>query len=146
MPLKCTLYGCNEKFTSAKGFATHERGHIVRGEATAERDPNGGLAGVPGVPIARTQYARTQRMSDIRAGKVKADLPRRGKRKPKPEMLPVAVSIPSAPAVFSLPTIPASQRMKEAVVFFTVAEMLESNSADAVLFMLNQVKELSRHV
>jgi hypothetical protein len=168
--LKCSLEGCDYAVDKGQAHAAHERGHLMRGEAS--RGPDNKLVAT-GVPIVTKQYDRKLRMDAIKEGTIKAHLevPKRKPRatkalaKAKPAShapsTPLHLTATSRTATatidisqltpeqitqlqeqFGVGRVSPSDRLKEAAIFTTVAEMMDEMPPDQVLMMISQVRRL----
>lgn len=167
MSKKCSLHGCLYSTDSGTGLAAHERAHRLRGEATAGE---GGLKST-GVPLASGVRARKQRMEAINRGEIKADLSMSdNKISPKTKEKALARIKPTEQVcIFVPPAIDLSHytpqqiaqlqeqlnghphscqqsravdRMKDAIVITSVAEMLDDVPADQLLTMLSHMRRM----
>lgn len=162
---KCTLQGCNHSTHKGQGHAAHQRAHVIRGEATYADEGHKVLVST-GVPIVTDAYGRKKRMDEIRSGKLKADirLPSKSRStalaKPKAKATQVSITSRQSTATIDVtqltpeqietlkrefavgtPVTP-SDRLKEALVLNTVAEMLDERPAGEVLLLLEQMRRM----
>ena len=164
--LKCPLPNCKYIAPNGTGFSAHKRSHVLRGEATS--DDKGRTITPTGIPLAITPAERKKRMEDIKAGRIEAQfkLPKKKSTEIVKHKHPAA---PNRPTIdiskftpdqidelrvqlnghdaelidqHSCPTTRAIDRLKEAVVLNTVAEMLDTTPPDQLLVMISSMRRL----
>lgn len=169
MSKRCSLQGCSYATDSGTGLAAHQRAHLIRGEA---RTGENGLepTGVPIITeqYARKQrmeaIARGEIVAEITQQQRTPTQPKQPKTRALAKAEPPAQVVISEPSAIDLSKYTPQQiaqlqeqlnghphsctqsravdRMKEAIVLTSVAEMLDDVPADQVLMMLSQMRRM----
>lgn len=154
--LRCPLADCGQLVKDGTGYAAHTRAHVLRGEARYASDKT--LIRIHEVPIVTEPYARKLRMKAIARGEIKAEisLPKSGKPSTALATVTPALSKKGRPPVnhnididslnetqivqlveeHNCTATRALDRMKDAIVLTSVAEMLEQPGASDQLLQM----------